>query len=438
MSDMPRDPADRGAEGAAAERGPSRSARLGPALSGLSVGRCHRYAIRITLVSLAAWLLWAQVRTIHHPWADLSRGNYTDHFSHMNAARVFPHIGLRLWKQGPKRFLPELSRAELERMPEDIRAGGSYSGGVYDLPGLPANKPWVTSWSHNPRLYPPGDLLLFAPAAALYAWTDISFGTMNQLLICMLLILAHVGLYFALKLVLREGTLSTPLLWFCFLLFYFETMHWALEGFYDVAVATPLLLSGMYLRQRRAVAAAVAYCAAAFLHFRALFFAPYALYAAWTFVQAGQWRRLGKKEWGGLTVMLLLCVGVLGVFALLAPVLTTLPVNNPVNLALRPLASTQVVMFLMVLAVSAVALVSARAWLDLMVLAWMAGMLATLREAYPWHGTILLTWLLMPVIGSARNHEAVRGARLLTLSFAAMVIFRNSLWPSWIELLWRA
>jgi hypothetical protein len=240
-------------------------------------------------------------------------------------------------------------------------------------------------------------------------------------------------------LVLREGGLSTPLLCFCLLILYAETIHWALEGFYDVAVIAPLLLSALYLRQRRALAGALAYCAAVFMHFRALFLAPYALYALWIFLQDAQWRRFSRGSWLALLVMLLLCVGIFGVFALLSPVLTTLPVNNPVNVTTEPLTAVNMVIFAMVLAIAAATLLGARAWVDLAVLVWMAGMLATLREAYEWHGTILLAWLLMPVlVGVPRGYEAVRGARLLMLTFATLIIFHNRLWPSWIELLWRA
>ena len=53
------------------------------------------------------------------------------------------------------------------------------------------------------------------------------------------------------------------------LLVWFPVVHWTLEGFYDVAMIAPLLLCWRYLGQRRGLAAGVAFCAAAFLHFRA-------------------------------------------------------------------------------------------------------------------------------------------------------------------------
>lgn len=396
-------------------------------------------ALVVTALSLIAWLLWSETRTIHHPWADLSRGAYTDHFSHMNAARVFPRVGLDLWRRGPRTYLPELQGEALARMPADIRAGGSYSGGVYLLPGLPADKPWVTSWAHNPRLYPPGDLVLVAPIAALYEWTDLSLAQANRLLIALFLVFTHIGLFFALQLALREGGLSTPLLWICLLLVYSESVHWALEGFYDFSVATPLLLCVGYLRRRRALAAAVAYCAAAFIHFRALFFAPYAIYAAWMFLQDAQWRGFTRRHWLAVLAMLPLTAGVFVVFGILSPVLTKLPVNNPVNVLVQPLTATLIVVFGLIVMAAAGLIVRARAWLDLAMLVWMAGMLATLREAYYWHINILLIWLVMPVVRARRGgDESVRGARLLVLTYAGTTVFRNLLWPVWVELLWRA
>ena len=69
----------------------------------------------------------------------------------------------------------------------------------------------------------------------------------------------------------------------------------------------------------------------------------------------------------------------------------------------------------------------------------MRWLLLTLRLAFQWHVTILIVWLVMPVLRARCNsEEMVRGARLLVLSSAAFIMFRNSMWPFWIELLWRA
>ena len=73
------------------------------ALSQLRQGLSHlspgRKALIVTLISLAAWMAWSATRRVAHPWADMSKGVYTDHFSHMNTTRVFPRIGRDLWRK---------------------------------------------------------------------------------------------------------------------------------------------------------------------------------------------------------------------------------------------------------------------------------------------------------------------------------------------------
>ena len=78
-------------------------AHLGSEISRLrrEIGRLSpgRKALIVTLISLSVWLTWSAVRRVGHPWADLSNGVYTDHFSHMNTARVFPRVGRDLWRK---------------------------------------------------------------------------------------------------------------------------------------------------------------------------------------------------------------------------------------------------------------------------------------------------------------------------------------------------
>jgi hypothetical protein len=93
----------------------------------------YRKALVLTLISLLGWSLWNGLRRTDHPWGDLSRGNFTDHFSHMNAARIFPRMGRDLWRVSiAKRFVP-LTAQQLARAPSDIHLGASPTGGVYDV-----------------------------------------------------------------------------------------------------------------------------------------------------------------------------------------------------------------------------------------------------------------------------------------------------------------
>ena len=57
-------------------------------------------ALLVTLLSLAAWGVWGYRHPNPHPWQDLTRGVYTDHFSHLNAARAFVRVGPRIYREG--------------------------------------------------------------------------------------------------------------------------------------------------------------------------------------------------------------------------------------------------------------------------------------------------------------------------------------------------
>src|SRR5512133_1313254 len=93
----------------------------------------RRKALLLTLVSLLGWSLWNGLRKYEHAWGDLSQGKFTDHFSHMNAARVFPNMGLDIWRKPIATKYRTLDYSELAELPEDVRAGGSLTGGVFHV-----------------------------------------------------------------------------------------------------------------------------------------------------------------------------------------------------------------------------------------------------------------------------------------------------------------
>jgi hypothetical protein len=387
---------------------------------------------------LVGWLSFSALRPVAHPWGDLARGAFTDHFSHMNAARAFPRIGLDIYRRGPMLLYPPVSGTELTELPEDVKYGGSWTGGIYPMPGGTWDKPWVTSWSGFPRPYPPGDLLLVAPIAYLYDQTDLSFTQANRLLILLFLIYTHVGVFFASRMVLREASLATPVLWLCWALLYSETIHDTLDGFYDFSVATPLLLCFEYLRARRGLAAAVAFCAGAFIHFRVLFLAPLSLYAAYLFVRERQWRGFGWKQGLAVAVAAGLTFCTLGTFWLVTPALRQMTVTNPANMWVQPISAPAVLWLLAVVLLLAAVLTYARAFFDLAILLWLGVMYLSLREAQPWHILIIAVWLIAPVLHvRPRGEEAVRVVRLFFIYYVAMFLLRNPLWPNyWMYMLW--
>jgi hypothetical protein len=389
------------------------------------------------VLSCLGWLGYVARSPAYHAWGDLERGTYSDHFSHMNAARAFARIGFDIYRAGARQLLPGLHPA-LHPLPADLQVGGGSTGGIFLLPGVRADKPWLTGWADRPRLYPPGDLLLVAPVAMLYDQTELSFAAACRLLIALFVLYAHVSLYFVYRWLAPQLKLSTPLLWLCAGLIYFEAVHWSLNGFYDFAVVTPLVFCLRYLQERRAIAAALAYCLAAACHFRVFFLAPLALYALWIFVADKQWRGLKRRDYAALLAVGVLSLGVLWVFALIRPALD-MPVTNPAHPSLWAASLEPVLWLLAVSLISLLLLLCARAWFDVVQLAWLSLTLVALNEAAPWHLLAPMTWLIAPLYrGRPEGFEAVRLARLLLLWFAGVWLLRGQFWPEWLFWLWRS
>lgn len=391
----------------------------------------RRKALTITLVSLVLWSVWNGARTFDHPWGDLSKGVYTDHLSHMNAARVFPRIGRDLWRKPIRDIFRSLTDAEMARMPEDIRAGGSWSGGVYFVPGWPESKPLIMSWTFKSRMYPPGDLLFVAPIAALYHFAPISFKTTCRLLLGWFVLAAHVAL-FCFLLSYFEGSRS-GIEWLGVFFLYWTMIYWALEGFYDCAAMVPLALCARYLGQRRGLAAIVAYCVAAFLHFRAFFLAPWALYAAFLVLKDRAWRRWSLRDIPAIVVAAVCAGASLYAFWLDLPALRVSDVTNGLLLSSKDLNVPMAWNVAALLVFCGGMLLWSRAWLDASVLAWLGLTLFTLRELCPWHLLIAMSWM-----GAPAERQIVRAVRVAFLVSVAALALGQSFGPVWLWRLYRA
>ncbi len=385
-----------------------------------------RRALLITALSLVAWLTWNGLRTFKHPWGDLSGGTYTDHLSHMNAARAFPRVGIDIWRKPAIELSRAPSAAERAAWPADVHPGGSWRGGATVVDGWPADKPWVTSWGQIPRLYPPGDMLLVAPVAWLYHQTNLTLTEANRWLFALFLIYAHLGVFFIVRGLLEENPRSMPLLDIAALATYIYALFWTMQGFYDAAAIAPLLLCARCLRERRGLAAGVAYCVAAFLHFRALFLAPWAIYAAWIFIHDRQWRDLRARDLLALFLGLFCAAASLTALKLVSPTLAQQEINNSVNLSIASHHVGALMLFALVVSIAACALSYARAWFDLATLAWLTMMMLMVKEAHEWHVVILLAWLVAPVLMvREKRAELVRAARLVSLVYLAFMVMVN-------------
>jgi hypothetical protein len=391
----------------------------------------QRKALALTLISLIGWSVWNGFRTFDHPWGDLSRGEFTDHFSHMNAARLFPVVGIDLWRVPIAQQFRRLAPGELAQLPPDLRAGASVTGGIYFVPGWPRDKPLAMGWSHKTRMYPPGDLLLVAPIAALYHYTRLSFSGACRMLFGWFLVLAHVAL-FLFFLTYFEGDQSGVDWLACFLV-YSQVIHWTLEGFYDPVVMAPMILCVRYLAQRRGLAAGVAYCVGALLHFRVFFQAPWALCAVWFMVREKIWQHLQPRAAAAMIVAGLCAYISLYVFWLDWGSLVTVPLNNPLRGDLGAMIKPRIWNFEVVLIACGAALLLARAWFDLVSMAFLGLIALSLREFYPWHFLISMSWIAAPA-----KRPMVRGVRLAFLFSTVAIAFGETFLPNWLWMLYHA
>jgi hypothetical protein len=383
----------------------------------------------LTLISLLGWSLWNGLRRTDHPWGDLSRGNFTDHFSHMNAARIFPRMGRDLWRVPIAKRFALLTDQQLARAPSDLRLGASPTGGVYDVPGWPEDKPLAIGWSSKPRMYPPGDMLLVAPIAALYHYTGLSFSAACRMLIGWFIVLAHVALFYFF-LMFFEGN-SRGVDWLACFFAYGQIMYWTLQGFYDVAAIVPLILCARYLAERRGLAAAVAYCVGAFLHFRVFFQAPWALLAAGLIVRKRSWRDLSWRTWVALFIAAALACASLYVFCLDWPALAEVAITNPLRTASDVQEKAIAWNYQIVLVACGLALLTSRAWFDLISLAWLGLVTFSLREFYAWHLLISMSWIAAPT-----QTPTVRAVRIAFLLSVVGIVFTDSFAPNWLWMLY--
>jgi hypothetical protein len=388
----------------------------------------RRRALLFTLISLLAWETWEVVHPLRHPWGDLRRGNYSDHFSHMNAARLFTRVGFDIWRRSEKSLLPPIKAEEIARLPLDTQHGAVPAtekvwprDTLFLVEGWPMDKPMISGWTNNPRLYPPGDMVLVAPVAALYSYTSLSFSGACRCLLMLFLFYAHVALFFVLDAFFAAGLGRGALRAIRMVLLawlYLEIIHWALEGFYDAAALAPLVLCASFLRQRRGLAALAAFCAAAFIHFRALFFVPWAIEAMVIALRGRELNGLRLRGWLGLLLSLGLGAASLFTFWLLWPTMRTLPIGNPIRPGGPEFLWWALALTAVLWAAVAFLLWRAGARRDLVTLGWLVVMCFQLRETYPWHAVLaVLPWAASPVPGeSPRKDALVQGARLLFIA----------------------
>jgi len=387
----------------------------------------HRAALALTVLSLLVWWTWALQQTCH-PFHDLSCGTYTDHFSHMNTGRLFTEVGADIWRKPLRDSGRPLTPQEIAALPDDVRLADP--GDLRTFPGWPASKPFYSSWTINPRLHPPGDMLLTAPVALLYSFTSLSLSGANLLLILLFLLYVHIPIYLLFR-EWRPSRARAPAGMLAAAIIYLELVHWALEGFYEGLVVAPLLLCARAVHRRDGTRGLFWFSLAALLHFRAFFFAPWAVYALYLVASQQEWRRWGRRGAALATGAAVLAAASLAPFALLWSTLHRMPVSNPLNPAEAGFHVFKIAPLVVVLVVAGAAFALSRSWLDLAVLTWLELVVLQLHEALPWDMLTLLAWLAAPILALESRIPVVRDARLFAVLCLSVLVFHNTLTPDW-------
>ncbi len=392
----------------------------------------RRLAAALCLLSFTAWSTWELVRPARSPFMDLS-GTFTDHFSHMNAARLFTRVGADVWRTPLNRMLPRPTPDEAARLPpEDFACRDC----VFVVPGW--KKPILQSWPSVVRFYPPGDMVLMAPVAALFHFTELSATNANRLLLVIILACAHLGLLLLLEPILAA---QGPARWELLLPLYLGAnviFHWSLEGFYDVVMIAPLLLCWRALGQRRGLSAGVWFCVAAFFHFRSYYYAPWALAAAVLVVREQQWRTFDKRAWVALGAGALLGAASLGSYFLALRGLLDFNVYlSPLVITASHVDKPALVTGALVAVFSLLMFVTARSWMDALMVPWLALILTTVRQTMPWYMIALVPWLCAsPRPGRPERSTLAYQGRILIFLFLAYVHYDPRLGldvaPTWL------
>jgi hypothetical protein len=286
-----------------------------------------------------------------------------------------------------------------------------------------------------------------APIAALYHFVpSLSFSNAahamiacfrKHAIIACFLIYVHIGLYWIWRLTgVREKSLELPSA-VVLLVVYFEMIHWTLEGFYDAIVVAPLVVCAHMLARRQGLSAILAFCFAAFLHYRALFFAPLALWGLWLVLRQRELLQFNRIMMIKVGCSVLLSALTLYPLWLLLPTLHTLPINNQASLMAPKIQAGHALAVVFACVFAAIGCARARSWIDVSISLWFLVMLVTLREAYVWHTTILLAWLCFPAFTPPKKNTGqwVFETRVILLLVAANIVFRGHLMPTWLRAL---
>jgi hypothetical protein len=345
----------------------------------------------------------------------------TDHSAHWGSAILMAFDGMDVYR----RPIQELCGAPT---PEQ-KAGNPLANCV--VPAQPSIAPFLINWQQYPRVYPPGAMILAAPAAFLFAKSLVRFDQANLIMVILVLAGAHLASLATFLCLWRPGSSSVTgwsAVVFCLVmpLVHLQLVDGALRGLYDPIPIFGVVAGALLASMGRPVAALLFVSLAMFTHFRALWFVPLLvaiLMSVWR--HRREWRA-SPRAWAAIGISAVLLAISAGCFALLQPALHSFHLTNPVGLkAFRTDPGLILSAGVPVAGIAGVLLWN-RSWLTLAVVLWQLFVLVQTREVQQWHALFVL-----PMVGIAalerRASQAAVIATVLLFLWESRVAFSG--WP---------
>jgi hypothetical protein len=260
----------------------------------------------------------------------------------------------------------------------------------------------VLNWARYPRFYPPGAQLVHVPAALLYL-AGVSLSTVNELLEWQYVLTGFV----LLAILFKHATLLFPpaprvLAYAVIGLNGIHVTRWALDGFYDCTSLLFLALSTIAILERRWAMGLLHWSAAFFFHYRALWYAPLAVYAAIALLR--------ERQLSSSAPRLIAAAGMAATAALTLwasyPALAQMDINNRWHWAFGHLSSVKALRSVEIAGALMLVCLANRNWLRFAALLSLGTFLFSVHEVRPWHSLFL--WPLLYIGGSTGSPSAWR------------------------------
>lgn len=357
--------------------------------------------LSVSFTMLSSWV----ARSGRSPNAAWATGS-SDHYSHWSSAILMWHRGLDVYRKPLYLTCPE------------VPAVGVYAsvarGDVCNIPERVGMRPLVTNWRQFPRPYPPGWALYHAPVAWLHEHTTLSFVALNRLIIIQYLLFAHllVGVLAAALLLRARGEPKTDAATMTLRLFFVvlaasETIRWTMLGYYDGVAVLASVLGVVGLARKRDLHAMGWLSLAMFLHFRALWLLPLLAVAV---ARAARNRELRSP----ITIAAGMMLSASAVaFFLVRPALRSFPLTNPVYYWRFDAINAECWNLVVPLAVAALVLLHARAWITFAVIAFQLLVITRTPQSQPWHALSLLPVVVLARFERMRSAEVAAGVIIL-------------------------